>query len=394
MSATVPKTEPATSRLLSYQDLDVLHALRGFCAFYVMVYHAKFVLWVGGTKYLETIPRATWSLVQYGAFALDVLSSAGFEMVIFFFVLSGFFIRYAQLKRYRPAFRFYLNRIVRIYPPFLAAVVLSGSVLAYLAHAHPTLLTASIGRELNGGLLGAWNELRTFTALKLVRSLVFMKSEEYFLGYDNVFWSLFPEALFYLAVPIAFRRIRYYYALSAVCYASGLLAIALHLRFGVLESFVFIYNGYFALGVRLYDVVTTRPRWLEVFRQANGYLLAGALSALLLVLIVVAALHLDLVSGPVAALLAITSVSTLLAGRVSRQNLAVRGFHELGTFSFSLYLYHFPLLLLSYAGLVSLTGSLVNPTRYYWLAVPLVTAGCYVLYYVTERVAVRFFRGT
>lgn len=62
--------------------------------------------------------------------------------------------------------------------------------------------------------------------------------------------------------------------------------------------------------------------------------------------------------------------------------------------SFSLYLYHFPLLLLSYAGLVSLTGSLVNPTRYYWLAVPLVTAGCYVLYYVTERVAVRFFRGT
>ena len=72
----------------------------------------------------------------------------------------------------------------------------------------------------------------------------------------------------------------------------------------------------------------------------------------------------------------------------------VRLFHEIGIFSFSLYLYHFPLLLLCYAGLVALTGDLVNYARYYWLAVPLVTVGCFALYYVTERVAVRFFRGT
>lgn len=53
-------------RLLSYQELDILHALRGFCAFYVVVYHAKFLLWSGGTEYLRVSPglvgahRNTW----------------------------------------------------------------------------------------------------------------------------------------------------------------------------------------------------------------------------------------------------------------------------------------------------------------------------------------------
>ena len=48
---------------------------------------------------------------------------------------------------------------------------------------------------------------------------------------------------------------------------------------------------------------------------------------------------------------------------------------------------------MSYLGLVYFTGDLINYIRYYWLALPLVTVGCYVLYYVTERLAVQFFRG-
>jgi len=84
-----------------------------------------------------------------------MLSSAGYEMVIFFFVLSGFFIRYAQLKKHRPALRFYLNRALRIYPPYLASLALGGGVLAYMAHSHPQLLTTALGREANAGLLSA-----------------------------------------------------------------------------------------------------------------------------------------------------------------------------------------------------------------------------------------------
>lgn len=371
-----------------------MHALRGFCAFYVVIFHAKFLLWSGGTDYLKTFPRVTWDLSQYVVFGADMLSSAGYEMVIFFFVLSGFFIRYAQLKKHRPAFRFYLNRAVRIYPPYLASLVLGAGIIAYLANAHPALLTSAPGRELNAGLLGAWHELQSFTLAGAGRALAFSKPKDQFLGYNGVYWSLLPEALFYLSVPLAFWRIRYYYALSAACYAFGMVGTAMHVDTGFLGEFVLVYNGYFALGVGLYDLVTTRPNWLNAFRRYNGFVLAAGITAIMLALIAVSTTHMHLWSAPIASLLAVLSVSVLLAGRVNRRNPLVRIFHEIGIFSFSLYLYHFPLLILCYAGLVAFTGKLVNYTHYYWLAIPLVTAGSYVLYYITERVAVRFFRGT
>ena len=323
-----------------------------------------------------------------------MLSSAGYEMVIFFFVLSGFFIRYAQLKKHRPALRFYLNRALRIYPPYLASLALGGGVLAYMAHSHPQLLTTALGREANAGLLSAWHEIHPFSLEAMGRSLLFLKLRDQYFGYNQVYWSLLPEALFYLLVPLAFWRVRYYYAISAACYTFGMPASAMRVETGFLGNFVFVFNGYFALGVGLYDIVTTRPKWLETFRRFNGILLALGLTLLLLLLVGVAALHLRTLSGALASLLAVLGVSVLLAGRVNRKNPFVRIFHEIGIFSFSLYLYHFPLLILSYAGLVAITGNLVNYTRYYWLAIPLVTAASFALYYVTERVAVRFFRGT
>ena len=381
-------------RLLSYQELDILHALRGFCAFYVVIFHAKYILWSGGTEYLKVFPRAGWQLWQYAAFVGDMLSSAGFEMVIFFFVLSGFFIRYAQLKKHRPMLRFYLNRIVRIYPPYLASLLLGGGTLAYIAAAHPILMSAGIGRELNAGLLSAWHEIHPLTLRAAGRALFFLRPGDQYFGYNNVYWSLLPEALFYLSVPLAFWQIRYYYILSAGLYAFGIAASIVHLDSGTLGEFFFSYNAYFALGVGLYDIVTNRPGWLASFRRFNGFGLSLGLLVLLLLLIVVAALHIRVVSGPLAALLAVLSVSTLLAERVSRKNLFIRAFHEVGVFSFSLYLYHFPLLILSYVGLVVLTGDLVQYTRYYWVALPVVTAGCYALYCLSERLAVRYFRGT
>ena len=393
-SSSSLKDKPVVPRLLSYQELDILHALRGFCAFYVVVFHAKFLLWSGGTEYLRAFPRVRWNPLQYIVFIGDMLSSAGYEMVIFFFVLSGFFIRYAQLKKHRPAFRFYLNRILRIYPPYLASLVLGGMVLAYVASVHPALMTNTIGRELNAGLLGAWHEFHPLTLQGVGRAILFLKPGEQFFGYNIVYWSLLPEALFYLAVPLAFWRIRFYYALSAAFYAFGIMASVLHLDTGFFGDFLFLFNGYFALGVGLYDVVTTRSNWLPSFRRFSGFWLALGIAALLLLLIGMAALHLRLLSGPVASVLAVLSVSALLAGRVSRRNLLVRAFHEVGIFSFSLYLYHFPLLILGYVGIVALTGELVNYTRYYWVMLPLVTAGCFALYYVTERATVRFFRGT
>ena len=385
--------KPTGSTLLSYQELDILHALRGFCAFYVVVYHAKYILWSGGTEYLVKFPRATWTPLQYLSFAADISSAAGVGMVIFFFVLSGFFIRYAQLKKHRATLRFYLNRAVRIYPSYLASLVLGSCVIVYLAHQHPQLLTTALGRELNTGLLGTWQEMHLPLAAT-AQSLLFLRPGTFFVGYNQVYWSLLPEALFYLSVPLAFWRVRYYYVLSAACFLVGTGAVALHFNTSFFGGYLFTYNAYFALGAGLYDVVTRRPGWLAAFRRINGVWLALTLSVLFVVLVATSALQHPLATGPLAAVLAVLSVSVLLAGRVNRQNPVIRLFHEIGIFSFSLYLYHYPLLILCYAGLSAMTGALVIYPRYYWLCIPLVTAGCFALYYVTERPAVRYFRGT
>lgn len=53
-------------------------------------------------------------------------------------------------------------------------------------------------------------------------------------------------------------------------------------------------------------------------------------------LLVLAVLKLKPLSGIVAALLAVISISALLVGKVSRQNILMRALHKLDVFSFSL----------------------------------------------------------
>lgn len=378
--------------LLTYQQLDILHCLRGFCAFYVVVHHAKFVLWCGGREYLSTFPRATWNAGQYLIFALDMFNSAAYEMVIFFFVLSGFFIRFAQLRKHRTPIAFYLNRIVRIYPPYLFSALLGVAVVFALAYFVPQMFTHANQRELNSSLLLARDTLRQVDLVGVIRTLLFMPLKGHvYMGYNEVYWSLLPEAMFYLLVPLAVWRVKAYYIGSLVLYLVGVGTLLLHYPPNLFTGFFFTYNIYFALGMALHDAVV-RTEWLTWFRQVPGWLLAIVMLGLSTVMLGLSIPKLHDLSGPVSAVLAVLAVSALLAGRVSPRNWLLRIFHPIGIFSFSLYLYHFPLLLLCGGILVALTGDLVFYARYYWLAIPVVTLACYALYWCTERVSINFFR--
>lgn len=377
---------------LSYKELDILHCLRGFCAFYVVIYHAKYILWAGGKEYMSVFPRSTWGIEKYILFALDMMSSAGYEMVIFFFVLSGFFIRYAQIRKHRDPKAFYINRIVRIYPPYLFSVLLAVGVLWAVNKWVPQVLNASISRELNMSLVSAWSDLRAIDFMALLRTLFFMPVEgKLYLGYNSVYWSLLPEALFYLFVPLAFLRVRSYYIISTVLYLIGIVIGLRHNDVTGIFAYLLVYNFYFAVGAALHDIITT-TEWIGVVRRMPAYLLCSVTLILFVFLLPLAVLKLKVFSGLVAVLLAVIAVSALLAGRVSSRNILLRFFHPIGIFSFSLYLYHFPLLILCSAILTSLTGNLIFYARYYWLAIPLVTIGCYLLYWTTERLSVDFFR--
>ena len=381
----------APERTLTYAELDVLHCLRGFCAFYVVVYHARRMLWAGGHEYLARFPRAGWSVGEYATFGLDMLSAAGYEMVIAFFVLSGFFIRHAQLRKRRPPLAFYQNRAVRLYPPYLASVVLAVAALALLVRFAPAVLSAA-HPETSEALTLAAADLQHPRWTNAVRTLLFLPlGSNVAPGYNAVYWSLLPEALFYLLVPLAFWRIRAYYILSLVLGILGLLASAVHYQASSVGDFLLTFNLYFAVGCLLYDAVR-RPGWLAWFGRVRGAWLAAAALALAGLLLGLAALKWRAPAGLAATALTVLAVSVLLAGRVGRRHWAVRLFHPVGVFSFSLYLYHFPLLLLAAGWLTVRTGAAWSYARYYWLAVPPIVLICYALYWLTERVSVRFFR--
>lgn len=396
MAPTSTLSLPTTQHKLSanpltYQQLDILHCLRGFCALYVVVFHAKFILWAGGRQYLEAHPRPTWGVADYLAFALDLVSGAGYEMVIFFFVLSGFFIRYAQHKKHRKAGDFYQNRLVRIYPPFLVSLVLAGIVLTAVATLAPQALDASAGRELNATLAAAWAELRSLNIAGALRAITFLHLDQHYLGDNVVYWSLLPEALFYLLVPLALWRVRWYYQASALLFGLGIYFDWRGISMGSITHYLLVYNAYFAAGIGLYDAVVCTS-WLAQVRRLPKWIVLGALLVLLLLLIEVSLLKIKILPVLLAGVLAIMAVSVLLAGYVSPRNWLVRVLHKIGEFSFSLYLYHYPLLLLLYAGLVSYTGKLFIYQRIYWLAIPVVTVVCYGLYWITERRSVQYFR--
>jgi peptidoglycan/LPS O-acetylase OafA/YrhL len=382
---------PKQSAPLAYGQLDILHCLRGFCALYVVIFHAKFILWAGGRQYLEAHPRPTWGPTDYVAFALDLLSSSGYEMVIFFFVLSGFFIRYAQHKKHRPAGNFYVNRLVRIYPPFLVSLVLATLVLIVVATQVPQVLTTTAGRELNTTLFTAWHELQTLNIVGVIRAVLFLHVKQHYLGDNVVYWSLLPEALFYLLVPLAFWRIRWYYVGSALLFMVGVYCDWKGIPLNVLARYLLTYNVYFAAGIGLYDAVVATD-WLSQVRRLSPWITLPGLLALLLMLVGASLLKLQIIPTVLAGILAVLAVSVLLAGHVSPSNWLVQALHKVGEFSFSLYLYHYPLLLLAYAGLVSYTGKLFVYNRVYWLVVPFVVAICYGLYLVTERISVQYFR--
>ena len=340
---------------------------------------------------MEAHPRTTWTVADYLLFGLDLLSSAGYQMVIFFFVLSGFFIRYAQHKKHRPAGAFYLNRVERIYPPFITSLLLAAGVLTLLATQVPQALTATAGRELNTTLAQAWAELRAFNVVGAVRTLGFVRLGEHFLGDNVVYWSLLPEGLFYLLVPLALRWVRWYYAASAVLFVVGLYLDWRGVRVNELARFALTYNAYFASGIALYDTVVTTT-WLARVAKVPRWLTLPGLGVLLLGLVALSLLKLTTASTLVAGVLAVLAISVLLAGHVRSHNLLVRGLHKVGEFSFSLYLYHYPLLLIFYGGIVYYTGKLFIYSRIYWVILPVVTGIAYALYCVTERASVKFFR--
>jgi peptidoglycan/LPS O-acetylase OafA/YrhL len=373
--------------MLNITKLKLLHAIRGFAAFYVVIYHAKFILWSGGSEYAEAYPRADWNPLTYVLLGLDMLSSAGMQMVIIFFVLSGFFIAYSFAKNKQSFKDFYINRAIRIYAPYIGSMIIGAGILYLIGAFDPALYHVTNNREINTRLIFAYNNL-TFS--NLLKSFAFLKDKEY-IGCNYAYWSLLYEGMFYLIVPLVVLRPKIYVYASAILFGIGIAIHRDNFNNGGLSNFIFNFNIHFAIGVFIYNNIEAMKERVIGIKRAKLYLIGISLAALI-IMIGLRALGRSQTAANLLADVICGSLIVLFISFDFSHNLFLAAVKKLGEVSFSLYLIHIPVMLLLYACIHKLTGTVVIYDHIYPIGVICAVLFSFPFYKWVEEPSVKLIR--
>ena len=346
----------------SNKNIHSLHFIRGLAALIVVVYHAKFILWAGGTLWKNNI--GFHSVTDYILFGIDMLSSCGEQCVLIFFLLSGFVIYHSFQHSDKSLKHFFVIRSLRIYIPYIVSLCISLAVLYYAVKLNSGIAVDGV-REYNTRLLSAYKEIGVSNILK---TLFFIKGNEY-AGFNFVYWSLLHEAIFYIVFPIYFYAGKRYRAFFMLIHLIAYLFT---------KNNIFYFQLFFLSGMFLYDYYSTSR---ELFLRNSRLYLP-------LILLFYCATNL-LTKLPwqhfanIAALItAALAFDYLLTGRQTFN----RFFKGLADMSFSLYLNHLWVLLICYCISFRYFGSLLLYQRYpYYLSIPVALLVSWLLYLLVEK---------
>jgi peptidoglycan/LPS O-acetylase OafA/YrhL len=175
-----------------------LHILRGFSALMVVLGHAKVVFWSGGKMFIEKFPITNWKFYDYLLFLTDLFSSAAQSFVIVFFVLSGFFINLSFKKHNWNFKNFLINRFIRIFPPYFAALLFSLIVILFINYLEKPLFDLHFSRAFNQRLSNSYENLNFKS---FFYALFFIPTKDYF-ACNFSFWSLLYEWIFYFSIAV------------------------------------------------------------------------------------------------------------------------------------------------------------------------------------------------
>jgi peptidoglycan/LPS O-acetylase OafA/YrhL len=328
------------------ERVPMIDALRGLSCLGILLYHVRVDLWIGWWR-IRSYPD------EYSAFAkatawLSIPTPFLGYAILLFFLISGFCIHYPNtVENRKPKWgQYFIRRFWRIYPPYLAALVLTGGI-SYFCHIHWNDSTWDTGRI-----------LRTATL-----SQNYPPGNGQFLSNPSL-WTIPLEVEFYMLYPFAFCLFSRLRSSLLALFAMGLFAWTVFLgKQGVSwPSFTALFFWpVWLLGAwtaQLYrgNRLKSMPSWLLV--------LTGAISLAL-------ASHKHMQDWDIwlQYLLWTGFYLSLLLLSISKQNfinsLPLQGVLSLltwlGKISFSLYLVHFPLFkLLGYLHVAQFGGKPVN----------------------------------
>lgn len=339
-----------------YKQLD---SLRGLAALAVFGGHS-----IGSIISLKILVKSLQS-------PLSIFIN-GNAAVMFFFVLSGFVLSLPYIRGQRPLSltAFYIKRVFRIYPAFIAAIVLSLGLKAYLFQPHPPE-TAGLWIQ------HYWLWDMTPANLKeTLRTFLLIAPRINFNLIDPPIWSLAVEMVMALFIPffiwlvsrcnwllnivvslplayLAFSYNKYFIMYAGVFYLGVILAkykddiVAMINRSHIAGKILLATVGLFLYNTGMTFLNVRTSAWYPIFDYALPAIGSG-----LLIILVLASNRLSAFFGH-------------------------RWFVFMGTISYSFYLIHFPLLLT----VSSLLINIVNPYLFVTLTFVLTVA----LSYVTMR---------
>jgi peptidoglycan/LPS O-acetylase OafA/YrhL len=333
-AATSPAAPPRLGGMtpgemtLGAKRLAGLDGIRGLAALFVVINHV-FLRAFPGYPVNNAPFWAAWFI--YGRFA-----------VVVFIVLSGFSLAISPARsewRLSGVSRFAHRRAWRILPPYWAALAFS-VLMTWFVVAQPGWPTPNGKSAIVNGLL--------------LQDAIDAPSP------NRAFWSIAIEAQLYVVFPLLLLMIR---RVSAAAMLS--VVAALIIPIGVLAPHVPVVHTFltrftpdlavlFAIGVAAAGVVAPGPRrrvpwsWLAILAAAPVIALIVSHGS---VWTINNLFWVDMAFGPAIALLLI-AVATESARPLTRA-LHTRQLRSLGSFSYSLYLTHAPIVIAIYYGIVA-----------------------------------------
>jgi len=220
-----------------------MEGLRGFAVLMVFMVHFQALL-----GHLAADHAWVWS-------AFGFLGDIGNTGVDFFFVLSGFLVYGALLKRKGAStFKFILRRIERIYPTFLVVFTI------YLALSACFRTENKIHGPASSAVIYIIQNLLLLPGIFSIRPII------------TVAWSLSYEFFFYLLVPsiLLVTQLRRWNRTGRVLFSAGIWISYISYAFTVPHSQVRLLM--FVSGILLYEIVDSG--WLENRLTAKGELIA------------------------------------------------------------------------------------------------------------------------
>lgn len=358
-----------------------LDAVRGVAALLVLTFHCAQVF-PGFAAPLNPLHLATWSepwsWFRFTPFRLFV--TGGPTAVVLFFALSGFVLSLPFLREHgRPEYgSYYVKRVLRIYPPFVAAILISAALYAAVLPVPVPSLSAWFNTVL-------WDQ--PLSAGYVGRNLL-MTGLRQDMTLDLVMWSLVHELRISLIFPLLFLAagraplltLSASLLLSVWCNSVAGVADAATIAMTLAETgrFVFLFVAG-SLLARHIGAVQHHVGWIGPKLRLGCWLLA---LALLLFPGPTLTSQYTLIWGAGAVLLI-----ALVAGcRATARRFEAPPLLWLGRVSYSLYLIHLPLLV---ACVHLLSGVLPLPVILCGVVIPLSLLAAEGMYRCTEEPSIR-----